>query len=94
MARYVSLIRFTEQGARNIKESAGRALAFKRDAEKLGITVETQLWTVGRCDGVTVLRGEPQAILRCLTQLASLGNVRTETLQAFDADEVKGITAG
>ena len=91
MARYISLLRFTEQGTHNIKESANRSQAFKREAEKLGVAVESQLWTVGRYDGVIILSGEEKAILRCLTQLASLGNVRTETLQAFNADELKAI---
>lgn len=91
MARYISLLRFTEQGARKIRDSAARALAFKQDAEKLGVTVETQLWTAGRCDGVVILSGDEKLILRCLTQLASAGNVRTETLQAFNADELKAI---
>ena len=91
MARYISLLRFTEQGARNIKDSAARALAFKQNAEKLGVTVEAQLWTAGRCDGIVVLSGDEKLILRCLTQLAAAGNVRTETLRAFNADELKGI---
>ena len=91
MARYVTLIRFTDQGARGMKKSTARALAFKRAAEKSGVTVETQLWTVGACDGVLILSGEEKKILRCLTQLATLGNVRTETMQAFDAAELKAI---
>ncbi len=91
MARYVTLIRFTEQGARGMKKSTARAVAFKRAAEKAGVTVETQLWTVGACDGVLILSGEEKKILRCLTQLATLGNVRTETMQAFDAAELKAI---
>jgi uncharacterized protein with GYD domain len=91
MARYISLLRFTEQGARNIKDSPGRALAFKQSAEKLGVTVEAQRWTVGKYDGVVVLSGEEKAILRCLTQLAALGNVRTETMRALGDDELKAI---
>jgi len=91
MARYVSLLRFTEQGTHNIKESAARATAFKQDAEKLGVTIEAQLWTVGAHDGVIILSGDEKSVLRCLTQLASRGNVRTETLQAFNADELKSI---
>jgi uncharacterized protein with GYD domain len=91
MARYVSLLRYTEQGARNLKDSAARALAFKRDAEKAGVTVDAQLWTAGRCDGVLILSGDEKSVLRCLAQLASTGNVRTETLQAFNADELKAI---
>jgi uncharacterized protein with GYD domain len=92
MARYVTLIRFTEQGARNIKKSLGRGLAFRKTAEKAGVTVESQLWTAGSCDGVLVLNGDEKKVLRCLAQLAALGNVRTETLQAFDAREFNAIT--
>ncbi len=92
MARYVTLIRFTDQGARGMKKSTARALAFKRAAEKSGVTVETQLWTVGACDGVLILSGEEKKALRCLTQLAALGNIRTQTMRAFDAGEFKAIT--
>jgi len=92
MARYVTLISFTDQGARAISKSTARALAFKKAAEKEGIAVEAQLWTVGACDGVLILSGDDKNVLRCLTQLAALGNVRTETMQAFDAAEFKAIT--
>lgn len=92
MARYVTLIRFTEQGARGIKQSASRAGAFRKAAEKAGVTVEAQLWTVGACDGVLILRGDEEKVLRQLADLARLGNVRTETLQGFDAAEFKAIT--
>ncbi len=94
MARYITLLRFTEQGARNIKDSANRALSFKREAEKLGVTVESQLWTLGKYDGVLVLSGDEKSILRCLSQLSSLGNVRTQTLPALDANELKTTLGG
>ena len=93
MARYVSLIRFTDQGARALKKSAARAANFRKAAEKSGIAVEAQLWTAGSCDGVLILSGDEQKVLSCLAQLAALGNVRTETLQAFDAREFKEIVA-
>lgn len=92
MARYVTLIRFTEQGARGIKQSTSRAVAFKKAAEKAGVTVETQLWTAGSCDGVLILRGEEHKVLRQVADLARLGNVQTETLRGFDATEFKAIT--
>jgi len=91
MARYVTLIRFTDQGARNIKKSPPRARAFKNAAEKAGVKVELQLWTVGKEDGLLVLSGDDQKVLRVLTQLAALGNVRTRTMQAFDAKGFHGI---
>ena len=93
MSRYISLLRFTEQGARNIKDSPARAAAFKQSAEKLGVTVEAQRWTVGHSDGVVVLSGDEKAILRCMTQLTALGNVRTQTLRLFTPDDMKKIIA-
>ena len=56
MARYVSLIRFTDQGARAMKQSAARALVFDKVAGKAGVKVETQLWTAGSCDGLLILK--------------------------------------
>jgi uncharacterized protein with GYD domain len=88
MARYISLLRFTDQGARDIKKTSERAAAFKASAAKRGITVDMQLWTTGRYDGVLILSGDQQAILGALVDLTTLGNVRTETLQAFTADEL------
>ena len=91
MARYVSLIRFTDQGARAVKKSAARALAFDKIAAKAGVTVEAQLWTLGSINGVLILNGDEEKIIRCLAQLATLGNVRTESLRAFDVQELKSI---
>ncbi|MFA6543485.1 MAG: GYD domain-containing protein [Limisphaerales bacterium] len=84
MARYITLLRFTDKGAKNIKQSTARAHKFDALAEKSGVTVEGQYWTIGQCDGVLVLRADnEQRILHLLTELAALGNVRTETMQAF-----------
>ena len=91
MARYITLIRFTEQGARAVGKSTARALAFRQAAEKEGVKVETQLWTAGSFDGVLVLSGDEKKILGCLARLAAEGNVRTESLRAFDAEEFKSI---
>jgi uncharacterized protein with GYD domain len=58
MARYVSLIHFTDQGAGEIKKTVARALLFRKAAQKEGILVESQLWTQGSCDGVLILSGD------------------------------------
>jgi len=92
MARYLTLLKFTEQGARNIKKSTERAAAFRDSAKKAGVNLETQLWTTGAYDGAIVLSGDEKNVLRALAELASLGNVRTETLQAFDAEQFRGLT--
>jgi len=92
MARYVSLLRFSDQGARSIKNSTRRAESFKRAARKAGITIEQQLWTLGDHDGLLVLSADShQKILHCLSELAASGSVRTETMPAFDAAEFNSI---
>jgi uncharacterized protein with GYD domain len=91
---YVSLLSFTDQGIRGIKQSAQRATAVRQQFEAAGIKVVAQLWTVGACDGVLVLEGESeQKILGMLAQLAASGNVRTQSLRAFDAAQFAEITA-
>lgn len=92
MFHYIALIRFTEQGAKNIKESASRAHAFDAAAEKAGVKIESQYWTVGNYDGVLVLSADDEnKLLHCLTELARGGNVRTETMRAFTDREFVAI---
>ncbi len=92
MHRYIALIRFTEQGAKDITQSTQRADTFDAAAEKAGITIEGQYWTFGAYDGVLIIRSDNEkAVLHCLTELAAGGNVRTETLKAFTEDDFKEI---
>ena len=92
MAKYVSLLRFTPQGVRNLKQSPARAAAFRKAVEKAGVKVEAQLWTAGKCDGILILSApnEPKA-LNAIAKLAGSGNVSTQTMQAFDAKEFAAI---
>jgi uncharacterized protein with GYD domain len=93
MPTYVTLANFTDQGIRNIKESPDRLGAFKAMAEKLGISIKSVHYTVGSYDIVTVVEGSDEAVTAVLLKLGSLGNIRTQTLRAFSADEMKGIIA-
>ena len=94
MARYITLLKFTEQGAKNIKKSTARAHDFDKLAAKSGVKIEGQYWTMGRYDGVLVLNASSeQKILHLLSELAALGNVRTETMQALIDAEFDAIVA-
>jgi uncharacterized protein with GYD domain len=91
MATYISLVNFTEQGIRNVKESPGRYEAFVQMAGKLGVTMKGIYYTVGHYDMVAIIEGPDEAVTTVLLKLGSLGNVRTETLRAFSLDEMKKI---
>jgi uncharacterized protein with GYD domain len=89
MATYISLLNFTDQGIRNIKDSPDRYGAFRAMAEKLGVTVKSFHYTVGQYDMVVVLEGADDAVTTALLKVGSLGNVRGQTLRAFSVDETK-----
>jgi len=93
MATFISLVNFTDQGIRGVKDSPKRAEAFKATAKKLGVTVKEVYWTVGRHDVVVVMEGDDEAVTSTLLKIGSLGNVRSETLRAFSSAEMGRILA-
>jgi uncharacterized protein with GYD domain len=91
MATFISLLNFTDQGIRNVKDSPDRFEAFRALAENLGVTVKSAYWTVGNYDIVVIVEGPDEAVTSALLKVGSLGNVRSQTLRAFSADEMKRI---
>ena len=91
MATFIVLLNFTDQGIRNVKESPDRYESFRTMAEKQGVTIKNVYWTVGHYDIVAVFEGADEAVTTALLELGSLGNVRSQTLRGFSAEEMKGI---
>lgn len=89
MATFISLVNFTDQGIRNVKDSPERFAAFKAMAEKLGVTVKSVYYTLGNFDLVLVVEGSEEAVMTGLLKTGSLGNVRTQTLRGFSVEEMK-----
>ncbi len=87
MPHYISLIKWTDQGIRNVKESPKRAEAGRKQAEQMGGKV--QLWyTMGRYDIVALSEfPDDGAAQKFLFWIGSLGNVRTTTLKAWTEEE-------
>src|SRR5262249_33302497 len=92
MVTYVMLANFTDQGIRNAKDSPKRAEAFKQMAKTFGVTVKELLWTQGQYDIVTVMDAPDESSVMTLSlSLGALGNVRTESMRAFSATDMKEI---
>lgn len=89
MAAYITLANFTEQGARNIKDSPERFEAFKSQAEAAGITIKSVHWTSGLYDMVLVTEGPEEALVPLTMKMAALGNVRTQTLRGYSPAEMR-----
>jgi uncharacterized protein with GYD domain len=92
MPTYVALSNFTDQGIRNIKDTTKRAEAFKALAKQHGCTAKEILWTHGPYDIVAIIDAPDEASVSALSlSLAKLGNVRSHTLRAFNAEEMAKI---
>jgi uncharacterized protein with GYD domain len=94
MPTYIVLGHFTEQGVKNVKESPKRAEAFMQNAAKAGVNVKALYWTIGQYDVVVVVDApDDETVTAGLLNLAALGNIRTQTLRAFDVKEMAQVIA-
>lgn len=93
MATYIAVINFTEQGIRGIKESPGRLAAAAKLAGAMGVQVKEAFWTFGQYDMIVIAEGSDEAIATWMYKVGSLGNIRSTTLRAFNAEEMQGIVS-
>ena len=94
MAHYVILASFTDQGIRGIKETTKRAKAFRDLAQKMGAQVKDIYWTLGNFDVVLTLEApNDETMAALLAKAGSLGNLKSQTLRAFDEKETDLILA-
>jgi uncharacterized protein with GYD domain len=92
MPSYVVLCTFTEQGMRGIKDTVKRADAAREAASRFGVTMKDIVWTQGQYDLVTFCEGADEASISAFgLALAGQGNVKMQTLRAFDRDEMSAI---
>jgi uncharacterized protein with GYD domain len=92
MPTYVTLIKWTDQGVRNAKDSIQRAGAFRSDLERRGGKLLSIYWTQGKYDIVTTIDApDDQTAMAAVLAVGGLGNVRTETLRAFNETEMQSI---
>ena len=95
MPTYIGLVKLTDQGIRNVKETTKRAKSFREMAEKAGVKTREILWTMGRYDIVLVIDAPNDETMSRLTLgLGMMGNAKTETLKAFSAQEMDQILKG
>jgi uncharacterized protein with GYD domain len=94
MGHYITLIRYTQQGAGKIKESPARLDAAKKAAEAAGGKIHAWYLTMGKYDAVIISEfPNDEASANFMLSTGSLGNITTQTLKAFTEAEYRKIVS-
>lgn len=94
MSTYIMLGNWTDQGARNVKDSPRRLDAAKKALEEVGGEFKAFFMTMGDYDMVAIYEAPDDAVAARFTlQVGQLGNVRTRTLKAFPETAYREIIA-
>lgn len=94
MPKYVSLINFTEKGIGSYQDTVARADAARKAAADMGGSLEV-MWTLGHYDIVAISEfPDDETATRFLLNVGAQGNIRTQTMRAFDASEMSRIISG
>ena len=92
MATFITLLKWTQQGAASAKDSPKRLDAGREAFKKLGVEIKDTWLTMGRYDLVCVIEApDDETYAKAILGLGSQGNVSTETLKAFTEDQYREI---
>ncbi len=92
MATFVSLVNWTDQGIRNVKDTIQRYERGEEIADKHAVSNERIYWTVGPYDMVFIAQApDAESITAYLLEVGSPGNIRTTTLPGYNREEMSGI---
>jgi uncharacterized protein with GYD domain len=94
MSTYVLLIDWTQQGVEHFKDTVDRYEAARGQFEEMGVRFRDIYWTLGSHDIVSIVEApDGETLAAALLKLASQGNLRTTTLRALSAEEMRAVIA-
>jgi len=94
METYITLIRLTQKGLENIKESPARLDAAKKAFEAMGAKIKDFFLVTGSYDMIMISEvPDHETGVKLALAIGSAGAIRTETLRAYSEDEYRQIIA-
>lgn len=92
MARFVQLINFTEDGIDRFEELPDLNDQARALAEELGGELVDFYVTLGQYDAVAVVEvPDAESVLTGTITMAKTGTIETETLRAFNEDQIEEV---
>jgi len=94
MPTYITLLRYTDKGIANMKDSPARLEKAKQAFEAAGGEMKAFYLTIGQYDAVSISEAPSDEVYTStMIGIAAGGAVHTETLRAFTEDEYREIVA-
>ena len=91
---YISLVKFTEKGIQDARQTTQRLDAWAAKVQSMGVTIKQMYWTLGEYDQVCIFEApDDETAASVLLAANMLGNIRSQTMRAFTAAEMDKILA-
>ncbi|TMA40769.1 MAG: GYD domain-containing protein [Deltaproteobacteria bacterium] len=95
MATYVTLLKYTDQGIKAIKEGPSRLEKARQALKSMGGEVRSFHLVQGRYDAIVFVEApNDEVVAKFALAVGSQGNVRSETMRAFNEEEYRRIVSG
>ena len=92
MATYITLLHFTQQGMKNIKQGPDRLDTAKQAFKAAGAEIKNFYLTMGQYDAVLVAEApDDETVAKIALSIGSQGNIQTQTFRAFQESEYRKI---
>ena len=92
MPAYITLIKYTQKGVENMKESASRLDTAKELFKSMGAEIKAFYLAMGSYDAVAILESpDDETAMKLAIIVGAAGAIRTETLRVFPEDEYRKI---
>jgi uncharacterized protein with GYD domain len=94
MPTFICFLNWTDQGAKNSKDSSKRYQAARSMAEKLGGKLLSAYVTTSQYDVVATLEmPNGEAMVKFASAISATGSARTTTVRGYTPDEFSKLTA-
>jgi uncharacterized protein with GYD domain len=92
MPTYITLIKYTQQGVENMKDSPNRLDTAKELFKSMGAEIKAFYLAMGNYDAVLISEApDDETAMKLALTTGSAGAIRTETQRVFPEDEYRKI---
>ena len=94
MSTYVTLVKYTQKGAENMKETPSRLETAKGLFQSMGGELKSFYLAMGRYDAVVISEApDDETATKLAITIGSAGAIRTETFRVFTEDEYRKLVS-